>query len=55
MFGFLKADPRKKLQKEYEKKLTEAMEASRSGDTYSYSMLTEEAEKIYAKLQELEK
>lgn len=55
MFGFLRGDPRKKLQKEYEKKLTEAMHAQRNGDIRTYSMLTEQADALYAKLQALEK
>ena len=53
MLGFLKGDPVKKLQKEYEKKLTEAMHAQRNGDIRTYSMLTEEAEAMYARLQAL--
>ncbi|WP_404364604.1 DUF6435 family protein [Marinobacter sp.] len=53
MLGFLKGDPVKKLQKEYEKKLTEAMQAQRNGDIRTYSTLTEEAEAMYAKLQAL--
>ncbi|MDX1635999.1 MAG: DUF6435 family protein [Marinobacter sp.] len=55
MLGFLKGDPKKKLQKEYEKKLSEAMHAQRNGDIRTYSTLTEEAEAIYAKLQALGK
>lgn len=45
----------KSLQKDYEKKLAAAMHAQRNGDIKSYSMLTEEAEAIYAKLQALDK
>lgn len=55
MLGFLKGDPKKKLQKDYEKKLTEAMQAQRNGDIRTYSVLTQEAEAMYAKLQEMKK
>jgi len=53
MFGFFKnsaARQAKKLQKEYESKLGEAMQAQRSGDIRSYSMLSEEADKLYKQL-----
>jgi hypothetical protein len=46
MFGFLKADPQKKLQVQYEKLLEKAMNFQRSGDIRNYSMVTAEAEKI---------
>lgn len=52
MFGWLRSDPRKALQKNYEKKLKEAMLAQRSGDIKSYSLLTEEAEAIYRELRQ---
>lgn len=55
MFQLFKGNPRKKLQKAYEQKLTQAMHAQRNGDIRSYSTLQEEAEKLYAELQELEK
>lgn len=55
MLGFLKGDPRKKLQKNYEKKLTEALHYQRNGDLRTYSTLMEEAEAMYTKLQEMEK
>ena len=32
MLGFLKGDPKKKLQKEYEAKLQKALHAQRNGD-----------------------
>lgn len=51
MFDFLKKDTTKSLQKAYEKKLTEAQQAQRNGDIRSYSMLSEEAEKLYKMLQ----
>jgi hypothetical protein len=55
MFGFLKGDPRKKLQKEYERKLTEALHYQRNGDLRTHSTLMQEAEEMYAKLQEMDK
>ncbi|MFC3852931.1 DUF6435 family protein [Salinispirillum marinum] len=53
MFGFLKGDPKKKLQKAYEEKLSAAMKAQRSGDIKTYSLLTEEAEAIRAQINAL--
>ncbi|MCW9007424.1 MAG: DUF6435 family protein, partial [Marinobacter sp.] len=32
MLGFLKGDPKKKLQKQYEAKLAKALDAQRNGD-----------------------
>lgn len=55
MFGIFKSDPRKGLQKDYEKKLAAAMHAQRNGDIRAYSTLTEEAEALYAELQALDK
>ncbi len=52
MFGFLKSDPLKKLNREYEALLKEAMEAQRSGDIRLYSELTEQAEKISEKIEQ---
>ncbi|WP_293758850.1 DUF6435 family protein [uncultured Paraglaciecola sp.] len=53
MFGFLKSDPAKKLRKNYDKKTTDAMLAQRKGDIKTYSMLTAEAEKLWAELEQL--
>lgn len=55
MLGFLRTDPKKKLQKAYEAKLQQAMTLQRNGDIRGYSLVTEEAEAIYARLQALEK
>ncbi|MGM0693092.1 MAG: DUF6435 family protein [Pseudomonadota bacterium] len=46
MFGFLKSDPAKKLQKAYEQKLEQAMQAARNGDMRANASLTEEAEAL---------
>lgn len=45
MLGFLKGDPKKKLQKEYEAKLAKALDAQRNGDLRTHGTLMEEAEK----------
>lgn len=53
MFGLFKSSSErqlKKLQKEYQSKLGEAMQAQRNGDIRSYSMLSEEADKLYQQL-----
>ena len=46
MFSFFTRNPIKKLNKQYEAKLQQAMHAQRNGDIRTYSMLTAEAEKI---------
>lgn len=53
MLDFLKGDPKKKRQKEYEAKLHEALQAQRNGDLRTQGTLMEEAEAIYAELQAL--
>jgi hypothetical protein len=55
MLGFLKSDPKKKLQKEYESKLEKALHAQRNGDLRTHGTLMEEAEKIYEEIQKLAK
>ncbi|MGO1234087.1 MAG: DUF6435 family protein [Marinobacter sp.] len=55
MLGFLKGDPKKKLQKAYEDKLAKALHAQRNGDLRSHGSLMQEAETLYAELQALEK
>lgn len=54
MLNWLKPDPRKKLQKNYERLLKDAMLAQRSGDIKTYSLLTEEAEGVYAQIKALD-
>ena len=51
MFGLFKKDPLKKLQKEYEAKLEEAMHMQRNGRIREYSFLSSEAEDIRLKIQ----
>lgn len=53
MFSFLKADPKKKLNKEYGELLEKAMQAQRGGDIRLYSELTEKAEAVKAKMDAL--
>lgn len=55
MLGFLKGDPKKKLQKAYEAKLEKALQAQRNGDLRTHGTLMEEAEKIYQEIQRLNK
>ncbi|MGO1692200.1 MAG: DUF6435 family protein [Marinobacter sp.] len=54
MLGFLKSNPRKKLQKAYEDKLEKAQHAQRNGDLRSHGALMEEAEKVYAEIKALD-
>jgi hypothetical protein len=54
MFGLFKSDPKAKLRKQYDKKLTDALHAQRKGDIRSYSMLTLEAEKIWEQIESIE-
>ena len=53
MFGFLKSDPQKKLQKQYQELLEKGMQFQRNGDIKSYSMVTAEAEKFREQLEAL--
>ncbi len=54
MFSFFNRDPARKLQKQYESKLLEAMEAQRAGDIETYSFLTAEAEALRQEIEEIE-
>lgn len=55
MFGFLKSSPLKKMKKQYDQKLEQAMLAQRKGDIRSYAMLTAEAEALWSEIETLEK
>ncbi len=55
MFGLFKKDPVKKLEKEYEKLLEEAMKLQRGGDIKGYAAKMAEAEAVQQKIAELEK
>ena len=54
MFGLFNRDPAKKLHREYDRLLEEAMHCQRNGDIRQYSLLTERAEKLYQEIQQLE-
>lgn len=54
MLGFLKPDPLKKLNKAYDEKLEAAMKCQRNGDIRQYSILTEEADALYQRIQALQ-
>ena len=54
MFSFLKKDPSKVLNKQYEKLLEEAMLLQRKGDIKGYAAKTAEAEEVCKKLEELQ-
>lgn len=51
MLGFLKGNPTKKLQKDYEAKLEKALHAQRNGDLRTHGTLMQEADAIYTELQ----
>jgi hypothetical protein len=55
MFGLFKSNPTKKLRKQYDIKLEQAMQAQRKGDIKTYSMLTADAEAIWKQIEALEK
>jgi hypothetical protein len=54
MLDFLKSDPKKKLQKDYEAKLEKALHAQRNGDLRTHGTLMQEADEIYREIQKLE-
>ncbi|MBY0515876.1 MAG: Lacal_2735 family protein [Bacteriovoracaceae bacterium] len=54
MFNFLKKDPKKKLEEEYAKLLTQAVDAQRNGKIELYAQLTVQSEEILKKIEVLE-
>ena len=54
MFSIFKADPIKRLNKQYYAKLEEAMLAQRNGNIRGYSELSEQAEQIRQQLTQLQ-
>lgn len=54
MFGFLKSDPVKKLQKEYEKISEQAMQAQRNGNIELFAELSQKAEEIGKEIDRLQ-
>ena len=53
MFSFFKRNPAKKLTKKHSMLLEQAMHAQRRGDIKTYSLLTAEAEEIFAQIKRL--
>ncbi|MEL7123269.1 MAG: DUF6435 family protein [Bacteroidota bacterium] len=53
MFGLFKKDPIKKLEKEYEKMMEEAMHIQRGGDIKAYALKVAEAEELMKKIQQM--
>ena len=49
MFGLFRKDPAKKLEKEYQKLMVEAMQLQRKGDIKGYAQKIAEAEALYQK------
>ena len=53
MFGIFKKDPIKKLEKQYELLMEQAMEVQRSGDLKKYARMIEESEEIQNEIEAL--
>lgn len=53
MFKLFKKDPVNALKKQYAQKLVEALQYQRNGDIKTYSILTQEAEKILEEIDAL--
>ena len=54
MFNFFKKDPVKKLQKQYEQKSEQAMQAQRNGKMALFANLSAEAQEILDRMKEIE-
>lgn len=54
MFKIFQKNPKKKLEKEYERIMEKARDVQRSGDLKAYAKLIEESESILNKIDELE-
>lgn len=55
MLSFLKPNPTKKLRKQYEQALEQAMRAQRSGDIKAYSFLMRDADALWKRIEQQEK
>jgi hypothetical protein len=53
MFGLFKSDPIQKLEKEYQKIMEQAVQRQRNGDIDGYSTLSQQADEIAKKIDEL--
>ncbi|MFX3675514.1 MAG: DUF6435 family protein [bacterium] len=54
MFSFLKKDPKKQLELEYEKLMKQAVEAQRNGNIELYAQLTFKSEEVLKKIDTLD-
>lgn len=55
MFGWLRRDPVKDLQRQYERKMAEAMQLQRHGDIPQFATVHAEAQVLLAQLEEARK
>jgi len=53
MFGWLRRDPRKKLEAQYARKLEQARDAQRNGNIQGYAQLMAEAESLLQEIDSL--
>lgn len=53
MFGWLRSNPKKKLESQYSQKLEQARDVQRNGDIQGYATLMAEAETILQKIDQL--
>ncbi|MEP4891525.1 MAG: DUF6435 family protein [Aliiglaciecola sp.] len=54
MFGLFKTNPIKKLRKQYDQKLTQAMQAQHDGNMRDYAKFNSEAEDLFDKIEQFE-
>ena len=54
MFGLFKSSPTKKMRKELEQLQKKAMEMQRNGDIRGSSHISQEADELWKKIQEIE-
>lgn len=55
MFGFLKKDPIKELEKKYYAMLEKARDIQRSGDIKAYAKIMAESEELWARIESMRK
>ncbi|WP_157617554.1 DUF6435 family protein [Vibrio mexicanus] len=53
MFSLFRRNPTKKLKKKHSTLLEQAMQAQRRGDIKTYSLLTAEAEDVFAEIKKI--
>lgn len=54
MLGFLKSNPLKKLQKQYETLLVKGVEAQRNGNIELFSKISKEADQVLKEIERIE-